>query len=73
MNPTMTINEVLDAKRARGIPCSPVRERTFLLAGRYPYGIAVENPGKQLVAEIYRKKFNQWLDEVAPEEGDESR
>ena len=63
---TMTVKEVLDAKRACGIHCSYYEERDALLRGDRPYGTAFHGKGR-VVTRIYRVKFAAWLAEYAPE------
>lgn len=61
----MTVNEVLAAKRSRGIPCTYYEERDALLKGERPYGTAFPGKGR-MVVRVYRIQFERWLDEMAP-------
>ena len=63
---TMTVKEVLDAKRAAGIPCNHYEEVRSLKAGKYPYGEAFDGKGR-VVTRIYRVKFFEWLAKYAPQ------
>lgn len=63
-SPTMTLAQVCDELRKRGIPCSNKTVGDNIANGVYPFGrLSSVGPGGGRRFEIWRKEFNRWLAE----------
>ena len=64
---TMTIQEVYQAMREAGIPCTPARISAGVANGMYPFGtvINVGETGRRTLL-IYRVDFDAWLESKIP-------
>lgn len=60
---TMTLNQLVQEKRALGIPCCEETEKAGIIQKVYPYADYIER--KKAVFVIYRKLFEQWIAERA--------
>ena len=70
--PTMSLCELVERLRSLGIRTSNPTAAAMIEAGAYPFAQAVrlEEDGKRVLV-IYRKLFDQWVEERAvPEPGD---
>lgn len=65
---TMTIQEVYQAMRQAGIPCSPRRISDGIAGGMYPFGTVINEgeTGRRTLL-IYRVDFDAWLRSKMPD------
>lgn len=61
LNPIMTPQEVCDELRSLGVSTSPDKIRAGIEQGAYDFGVVIHMASPCF--EIYRKKFEQWVNE----------
>ncbi len=60
---TMTVAQVVEELRALGVKTTANKIRAGIIQGVYPFGVHITMENEEF--EIYRKKFNEWVAEVA--------
>lgn len=60
---TLTPAEATEQLRALGVKISPETLRDGLEQGKFPFGIAIKSRHGGNICQIYKKLFDEWVDE----------
>lgn len=60
---TLTVAEATEWMRAEGIKISPELLRDGIEQGAYPFGTYIKSRHGGKVYQIYKKQFDEWIDE----------